>query len=345
MLFFFPDYPKETDRIVLYIRFHGENTAEVQDLHGNGKSSGYQKCGYGKQIFNVGIQALYSRYEISFGDPLGKEIEVKGETSPVGDPETEPDRSTCRDIRNGFWSEFGFHVYDPNAFRTYIHASLSELVIRGGKTANGALCEISIDEFWPIGEAPTIFQSDIDALMSVEFGQFNLDSCPSLDDIYREWNSAVSSSRVVRYTSWLVLSGLSIHLSLFLHETKNIIVLSVVGVFFGYLVAIFVENKVWQRLPRVKRHWQLLERRNSILENVSGYIENLETTHNGLLWRLQKGLCQFDSVFEDSVYVEMAEQSRRQLPYLMTKSDKYEHYIDFMNNAKRIAICNGLAEG
>ncbi|MCU7841597.1 MAG: hypothetical protein KZQ94_19740 [Candidatus Thiodiazotropha sp. (ex Troendleina suluensis)] len=77
-----PDYPKEKDRVVLYLRFHGDHTVEVQDLHGNGISSGYQKCGYGKQIGNIGIQAVYAFYEFSFGDSVARDIMLIGETIP-----------------------------------------------------------------------------------------------------------------------------------------------------------------------------------------------------------------------------------------------------------------------
>jgi len=169
----YPDYPNERSSISLFLNIQRNKRVRVMDLVGNGYYTHYQDGGYGTLIFNIGIQALYAFYGVTTSDPLTHEIVVFGQISSSGDPSDEPERSECGDRRNGFWSGYGFKLKEPDAFDTPMKAKLVDLHLRGlGVTVNGTPRIVELEDFWLKGEAPSLFKSDLQILMDVDFEQF-----------------------------------------------------------------------------------------------------------------------------------------------------------------------------
>lgn len=337
----YPDYPNEQSHISLFLDIQWNNRVRVTDLVGNGYYSDYQGGGYGTLIFNIGIQALYAFYGITPSDPLAHEIVVFGKVSSSGDPDEDPARSECRDRRNGFWAGHGFKLKEPEEFDTTMKARLVDLHLRvGGMTANGTPRTVELEEFWLKGEAPTLFKSDLQALMSANLEQFNLEACPTKADIEKAWTKAVRASKAVRLALWTLLSGASIYLSFLLLDPLEALSFSLAGVFGSHLLTLLLDSRIWQYFPSYRQYRKMQDKRGEVIAGVRGYIEALEESHNGLMWRLHQGLKGLDATLADEVFADMAEASRKQ--YAFRLSDRYEDYKRFVESAKGVIIGRGL---
>jgi len=91
----------------------------IEDLQGNGYSSGTQGQGIGTLLFNTALLIFQRDYP--------PEMAVYGELSDVGDPTDPALAQECRERREGFWSSFGFTVVPGGRLGTTITALLGNL--------------------------------------------------------------------------------------------------------------------------------------------------------------------------------------------------------------------------
>lgn len=339
-VFLYPDYPNEQRSICLYLGIIG-NRVSVTDLVGNGYQSGFQSDGYGTLIFNIGIQALYAFFGVKPSDQEAKEIRVTGKVSSVGDPGDEPERSKCGNRRNSFWASFGFLIKEPNNFDTTMKARLSDLHLKvGGLTTNGTPRTVTLEEFWLKGEAPKLLTLDLEALMAADLEQFQLDQCPTEEMLEAQWDKAISHSRGIRRSLWLLMVSVCAYIAFISFRPLDAISVSCGAVFVSFLLSSYIDNRIWNLLPSYRRYRDLREKRCEIITNIKDYIQELESSHNGLIWRLHRGLKEVDSSLADDIFTEMAEDSKKQ--YAFKLSDCYENYGRFVELAKAAIVGNSL---
>lgn len=329
----YPNYPNTQTHISLFLGINGHRV-KVTDLVGNGHGSGLQGKGYGTQIFNVGIQALYALFGFQLGTESAKDISLSGTVSSIGDPDSEPEKSACRDRRNGFWAGFGFQVREPLGYHTSMKAVLSDLKLKDGRaTANGASRIIDLNSFWDKSEKPLVFQEDIDALIQVDLEQFELDNCPKVSDIERAWDASIICSKVIRNITWISLSTLVAYASFAKLDLPDAISITFSGLIASYLLAFFVDNRLWLFLPPYKRYRHLQEKRGDTISRVKKYIQDIEQSHNGLLWRLRE-IIPINGSDRVDVLEELLEASKKQ--YFFKISDHYIEYKYFIDAAKKV---------
>ena len=333
----YPNYPKQT-KISLFLKIESDEKVQVIDLVGNGYNSGYQCGGYGRLIFNIGIQALYTYYGMPMNDPLAKKIHVYGEASSIGDPPEEPAKSECCDRRNKFWSDFGFELNDQKAFKTPMETTLADLKLRDGEvTKNGTQRIINLEKFWLNGEAPELLESDIQAFMSVDLEQFNLDECPTQKDLDTAYNVAEVHLKFLRIFIFLTLSALSVYWSFRLLETSDAFSYSIIGILFSYIIDRSFSYSIWRFLPAYQKYDRLFTQRVKMISGVKGYIVEVEQSYNGLLWRLYPGIKDFDESLSDNVFNDMAKTSKALNSFILA-DNRYKEYKHFMETAKRIIL-------
>ncbi|WMS89283.1 hypothetical protein [Pleionea litopenaei] len=338
----YPDYPSEKNRVSLDLCIVYGNRVWVRDLLGNGFSSGIQNKGYGTLLFNIGIQVIYTYFGIAQGNPEANNILVSGKTSSVGDPGNEPAKSECRDRRNGFWSNFGFKLKEPDGFFTPMKAKLSELHARlDGKTENGTLYGLDLEQFWLKGNAPLLFESDIRSLMKLDIESLDLDICPTQDDIEGEWVKAVYWSKIIRKTLFCGLSVVAVYFAFSWLDLLHAFSMSFTAIFICYFLSMYLDERSWRYLPAYKKYNLLQNKRGEIISNARQYIKELEKQHNGFFWRLYQGLRVIDQSLSANIFNEMSEHSKSLYTYFL--ADRYDDYAKFIRAAKVVVVNKGLA--
>jgi len=94
----------------------------IEDVQGNGYSSGIQAQGIGTLLFNTALQLLLQRYP--------PEMLVYGELSDVGDSRDPSPAKECKDRRERFWRSFGFDVGSGGYTGTTITSALCALRLK-----------------------------------------------------------------------------------------------------------------------------------------------------------------------------------------------------------------------
>ncbi len=329
----YPDYPNEKRNITLFIGVNEvSGKVRITDLVGNGYSTGYQNHGYGILIFNIGIQALHILFNTELGAATTKTITITGGVSNSGDPENEPERSQCRDRRNGFWMDYGFKLSDPLGFKTSMKANLNDLRLRTGKpTPNGTPRLVALNQFWRKGSSPSLFLSDIEKLASLNFDQFNLHLCPSRQDVDRAFNNSLRSLRYVERLLLISSSIGCIYLGFYYFDPFNAATFSLGGIFCSYLLVLTIGSRLWRYFPSYKKYTALSESRGNTRSKTKAYIWQIEESCNGLLWRLHQHLQSY-SAFKNDTFNALANASKKQETSVLV--DHYREYIRYMNVAK-----------
>lgn len=340
-IFLYPDYPNEQKKVVLFLKVNeSDGRVHVTDLMGNGHESGLQNSGYGTLIFNVAIQTLYAIYEIDFGNASAETITLSASVSSSGDPTDEPYRSECRDRRAHFWSKFGFQLHEPSEFHTNMKASLNQLHLCNGEPiGNGSPRLVGLDQFWLKGHAPKVFQSDIDELLAIDFFQFNLDSCPSRNDVDQALYATLFWARCITRTLTVIFSIGIFYLTLPYVDSIMAILFSFLGIFGWYVLLQILDGKLWAALPSYRKYVNLSEMRGKIISSLKDYIRGVEDKNNGLLWRLHQSLQTIDN-FKSDIFNELAEASKRQNAYVL--ADRHEDYREYMTIAKTMVTKNDV---
>ncbi|MDD5301453.1 MAG: hypothetical protein PHD65_13310 [Gallionella sp.] len=91
----------------------------MEDLRGNGHSSGLHAQGTGTLLFNTLLQFFHRDYSPN--------TPVYGELSTIGDPKEPSLAKMCAEHREGFWSSFNFRIEDGTRAQRVIRASLGAL--------------------------------------------------------------------------------------------------------------------------------------------------------------------------------------------------------------------------
>ncbi|MFA0809310.1 hypothetical protein [Microbulbifer epialgicus] len=330
----YPDYPSDQHEVSLFLKiYEHEKSVKVVDLVGNGYGSGLQEGGYGALIFNLGLQAIYSFFEVKYGSDEATSIRVHGYLSSVGDPINEPEKSQCKERRKGFWSGFGFELKELSKSTIQMTACLKELKLRRGTpTINGTPRVINLDNFWPQEKRPSILSEDIDALKEIDLTKFSLTSCPKEVDVESAWRGLLKWSKVVRYTIWLGFCTLIGYLSFLTPNTIDSLIFLACGTFCGYLVAVYLENRLWRYLPSYKRHQVLQDKRCKKIAEVKESIQYLERSNNGFLWRLKVAIPPEERNRFD-VFEEMINASNKQ--YFSSVSEYYVEYEYYLSKAQK----------
>lgn len=91
----------------------------IEDLQGNGHSSGLQGQGTGSLLVNIAIQYLRTF--------LPPETLVHGKMSDAGDPKESLILEECRKRRSQFWQSFGLQIIQGKAGNEVVSARLTDL--------------------------------------------------------------------------------------------------------------------------------------------------------------------------------------------------------------------------
>lgn len=329
----YTDYPVNKKYITLFLSIdESSGRVRVIDLVGNGHSTGLQNQGYGILIFNIGIQALHIFYNMKLGAATTEKITISGTTSNSGDPENEPERSQCRDRRNGFWMDYGFKLSEPTAFKTAMKARMCDLQLRAGApTANGASRLIQLDQFWLKENAPILHQADVQKLMSIGFEQFNLDACPSTEDLNQISDAAIDWSNGIRLILLFFIGAGVLCTTINFFDPFTAIGTALLGLVCGYFFLDGFYERLLSLTPHYEKYSRLSDIRRETVSAIKNYIIKLEDEHNGLLWRLHQHLGTREP-FKNDTFKELAHASKQQNPYYL--ADNYQVYTQYITAAK-----------
>jgi len=329
----FPDYPKTEQQLSLFLKIDGQNTVTITDLRDEGVST--TKSGYGRLIFNIGIQLLHLYFGSLKTPSIANSINILGKASPQSDLKlSQKEKILNIQYREKFWEDSGLKYVEPNNPHSEIKATLDSLNIRKeGLCGNGCSKFIDINCFWSKLRKPTFFSDDIASLHKT---QLNTDKILSADELIsldkQETLAMLKAKRISQLTTILIMLIILTSNSEYLF-TSTFLILALALYFISvYLLSM----KVVDFISDYKDSKERKAEHSQGLAELKKTIETVEESNNGLIWRLHHELIIRDPKLDTETNKRLVKQSKEQ--FFLSISNQYVDYVEYINKAKAILI-------